>query len=92
LTDSNEENWYPNEKLKEKKWSTLLQEYKASLIELIKILKTKDDSFLKEQYYDTDFKGNYPYSFVVTGMLHHSIYHLGQIGIIIKYLKKMDRY
>lgn len=92
LTDDSEENWYPNEKLKEKTWASILNEYKASLAELIELLKTKEDSFLNEQYYDTDFKGNFPYSFVINGMLHHNIYHLGQIGIIIKYLKKSNLY
>lgn len=92
LTDDCEENWYSNEKLKEKQWANLLKEYKASLAELIELLKTKEDSFLQEQYYDPDFKGYFPYSFVINGMLHHTIYHLGQIGIIVKYLKKIDLY
>lgn len=89
LTDDCEENWYSNEYLKSKTWTTILNEYKSSLSELIALLKTKNDSFLKEQYYDTDFKGFYPYSFVINGMLHHNIYHLGQLGIIIKYLEKL---
>lgn len=92
LTDDCKENWYSNEKLKEKKWATLLNEYKTSLAEIIELLKTKEDSFLKEQYYDADFKGNYPYSFIINGVLHHNIYHLGQLGIIVKYLKRIDKY
>lgn len=92
LTDDSEENWYSNEKLKEKTWAVLLREYKASLAELIGLLKTKEDSFLEEQYYDTDFKGNYPYSFVVNGMFQHNLYHLGQIGLIVKYLKMQGKY
>jgi len=90
LTDDSEENWFSNEKLREKGWAWILNEYEASLAELLALLKTKADSFLYEEYYDTDFKGNFPYSFVVNGMLHHSIYHLGQLGIIIKYLKQLD--
>lgn len=90
LTDDCEANWYANEKLMEKKWTSILNEYKTSLAELIALLKTKDDSFLKEEYFDTDFKGNYPYSFVINGMLHHNIYHLGQLGIIVKYLEKLE--
>ncbi|WP_255420549.1 hypothetical protein [Aquimarina sp. AD10] len=43
---------------------------------------------MKKEYYDTDFKGNYEYSFLLNGMLHHDIYHLGQLGLIIKYLKQ----
>jgi len=91
LTDDCEENWYSNESLKKKKWRTIWKEYQTSLAEIIKLLKTKEDSFLTEVYYDPDFKGNYPYSFIINGMLHHHLYHLGQLGIIIKYLKKMDK-
>jgi len=43
---------------------------------------------LNKLYYDTDFKGNFEYGFVINGILHLDIYHLGQLGIIIKYLKK----
>jgi len=92
LTDDCEENWYSNEKLKVKTWTTIWNEYQSSLAELIALLKTKEDNFLKEEYFDTDFKGNYPYSFVINGMLHHNIYHLGQLGIIVKYLKKIGKY
>ena len=92
LTDDCEENWYANEKLKTKTWATIWEEYQASLSEIIALLGTKEDSFLEEQYYDTDFKGNYPYSFVINGMLHHNLYHLGQLGIIVKYLKLEGKY
>ncbi|MFK7750674.1 MAG: DinB family protein [Kordia sp.] len=87
-TDDCEENWLTNEKLKPKGWTKIKSEYDNSLTELISLLKEKEDTFLDEEYYDTDFKGNYPYNFVIKGMLHHDIYHLGQLGIIIKYLKE----
>ncbi len=92
LTDDCEENWYSNERLKPSGWAALWNEYQTSLTTLIELLKSKDDSFLDEVYYDTDFKGHYPYSFVINGMLHHNLYHLSQLGIIVKYLKKMNRY
>ncbi|WP_299224430.1 DinB family protein [uncultured Psychroserpens sp.] len=85
-TDDCEENWLTNTTLKDKGWSKLKLEYDDTLTELIALLEEKDDAFLKEQYYDTDFKGNYDYAFLLNGMLHHDIYHLGQLGLIIKYL------
>ncbi|MEM7040615.1 MAG: DinB family protein, partial [Bacteroidota bacterium] len=88
LTDDAEANWYSNEVLKAKTWATVRQEYEESLAKIIQLLETKEDSFLQTTYYDTDFKGDYPYSFVIYGMLHHNIYHLGQLGYIAKYLKK----
>ncbi len=90
-TDDCEENWPPNDKLKKIGWTRIKSEYDNTLSELIDLLKTKDDDFLNELYYDNDFKGDYKYSFVIHGMLHHDIYHLGQLGIIIKYLKEKNR-
>nr|WP_298794201.1 DinB family protein [uncultured Allomuricauda sp.] len=87
-TDDCEENWLSNDKLKPLGWQNLKSEYDKSLTELIDLLKSKDDKFLNQLYYDTDFKDDYPYSFVLYGMLHHDLYHLGQLGIIIKYLRE----
>jgi len=87
-TDDCEENWLPNNILKEKGWTHIKSEYDHSLTELIALLRQEDDSFLTKEYYDTDFKGNYPYKFLLNGMVQHDVYHLGQIGLIIKYLKK----
>ncbi len=87
-TDDCEENWLTNEQLKVLGWATIKSEYDRTLIDLINLLESKNDDFLNESYYDTDFKGNYPYRFVLNGMLHHDLYHLGQLGIILKYLKQ----
>ncbi len=86
-TDDCIENWLPNEVLKTQGWAKIKTEYDESLVELIALLKTKEDTFLEEIYYDNDYKGNYTYEFLLNGMLHHDIYHLGQLGIILKFLK-----
>lgn len=86
-TDDCEENWLSNKALKSKGWNTIKSEYDRTTLELVSLLKHRNDSFLDELYYDTDFRGEYPYRFVINGMLHHDIYHLGQIGIILKYLQ-----
>ncbi|UOB19345.1 DinB family protein [Abyssalbus ytuae] len=87
-TDDCEENWWPVHKLKLKGWSKIKADYDHSLLTLIELLQNKDDTFLDQKYYDTDFKDYYPYRFLLDGMLHHDIYHLGQLGIIIKFLKE----
>jgi len=69
-------------------WEKILAKYQNSLSEIIQLIRNKEDEFLTEEYYDTDFKGYYQYSFVIEGMIHHDIYHLGQIGIVIKLLKE----
>lgn len=87
-TDDCEENWLPNQRLRTKGWTQIKSEYDHSLSELIALLNDKDDRFLDAYYYDTDFKGNYTYGFLLNGMLHHDLYHLGQLGIIIKFLNE----
>lgn len=87
-TDDCEENWLTNDKLEIIGWDKIKSEYNKSLSELIDLLKRKDDNFFYEKYYDPDFKGQYEYKFVLNGMLQHDIYHLGQLGIIIKLLKE----
>lgn len=87
-TDDCEENWLTNDQLETMGWDKLKSDYDNSLTVLIDLIKDKNDDFLNQEYYDTDFKGDYPYSFVLNGMLHHDIYHLGQLGLIIKLLKE----
>nr|WKN35706.1 DinB family protein [Tunicatimonas sp. TK19036] len=84
LTDDSEENWPNVESLKKIGWEQLLHSHQESLDELIALLQTKDDTFLQTPYQDQDFNGQFDYSFVINGMLHHDLYHLGQMGIVIK--------
>ncbi|HAS44601.1 MAG TPA: DinB family protein [Microscillaceae bacterium] len=87
-TDDCPENWLPNEVLEKLGWKQVRVNYEESLVEMVDLLKDKQDDFLQQMYYDTDFKGDYPYAFALNGMLHHDLYHLGQIGIIVKLLNK----
>lgn len=91
ITEDSEENWLPNEKLMKRGWKEIREQYQNSLLAITALLDDKDDGFLKEKYYDTDFKDYYEYRFVLNGMLHHDIYHLGQLGIIIKFLKEKQK-
>ncbi len=86
LTDESEENWLTIEQLKKIGWEKIQADYNNSLSEIILLLEQKDDSFLYETYYDNDYKDDYKYLFLIEGMLHHDIYHLGQIGMLTKLL------
>ena len=88
LTTDGHENWPTNSELESIGWEKLKEAYKNSLSDVIMFLQSKDDQFLDEHYYDIDFKGTYPYSFAIEGMLHHDIYHLGQMGLVIKLIKE----
>lgn len=82
ITDKHPSNWQSNDVLKSLGRNQLLANYRNSLIPIIEILKTKNDLFLNDTYFDTDFKDYYPYRFVIKGMLDHDLYHLGQIGLL----------
>ncbi len=84
ITDQDASNWKSHQELQELGKDKILQKYNESLSKLLDLLKQQNDAFLNELYFDTDFKGNYPYTFLIQGMLHHDLYHLGQIGLLIK--------
>ncbi len=92
ITDCDPSNWPNNEALKKLGWKNIIAEYKSTLATIIDLLKDKNDEFLNERYFDIDFKGSYSYSFALYGLLHHDIYHLGQIGILISMMEKKQKF
>lgn len=70
--------WKNNDELKKITWKQLKKEFYQSQYDLINVLETKDDEFLKKEY------SGYSFQHMVEGLIHHDIYHLGQIGITIK--------
>ena len=87
LRDDDPSNWKGLDVLKSKGQARILDEYHSSLSEILTYLESKSDGFLQEKYYDGDFQGEFSYAWLLQGMLHHDIYHLGQIGYIVKFLK-----
>ena len=88
LTVDNGGNWPGNEELRQVGWDKLIKDFEESQSDIISLLQDKDDSFLQEQYVDQDFNGKFNYSFAIEGILHHDLYHLGQMGIVIKLIKE----
>jgi hypothetical protein len=87
LRESDAGNWPDNERLKELGLKDILRRYNDSVNQIVMLLKTKDDLFLKKRYVDQDFGQEFDVAFVIEGVLQHCIYHLGQIGIVIKLIK-----
>ena len=75
------ENWLSNEELEKNGWNDLIRRFDQSQDKLIGFLQSKDDTFLEITYKDKNFK------YLVEGLLHHDLYHLGQIGLVNKLLK-----
>jgi hypothetical protein len=88
LLDAQQENWPKMADLQRLGWIQLLKEYDDSLQTIINLLSERNDDFLYQQYYDQDFKGQFSYSFAINGILQHDVYHLGQLGMVIKLIKE----
>lgn len=85
LTEESSENWKNNVELKEIGWDKLKADLSHSQAELVNFLSNKDDAFLEE----TKYQDKYPLKFLAEGILHHDLYHLGQIGITIKLIRNL---
>jgi len=83
LTVESPEDWKSNDELKKIGWKKLKEDFYASQYHLIRFIEVKDDSFLTQKYLDTTDT----FQYFLEGMIHHDLYHLGQIGIAVKFLK-----
>jgi uncharacterized damage-inducible protein DinB len=75
-------NWKNNEQLRQMGWAKLRDEFYKSHQEIIGLLEKQNDNWLENIYAD-----GYNLNYLLAGMLHHDLYHLGQIGITVKLLK-----
>lgn len=80
------EDWKPGNELKAAEWHSILDELKRSQQELITLLHQQDDSILDRHVGSF----GYTYQYLIEGLIHHDLYHLGQIGLIKKLLRQGD--
>ncbi|WP_104381439.1 DinB family protein [Sphingobacterium sp. HMA12] len=87
LEMSDAANWRTNEELKAQGWEKLLKDFYETQHNIIAFMKGKDDSFLHTAYPHANQSFPHDYKYLLTGLIHHDMYHLGQMGITIKFLK-----
>lgn len=80
-------NWIDNESLKKKGWETLRKESDDSQEALLTLLRSKSDDFLGQTFQYREKARSY--LSYVEGLLHHDLYHLGQIGLTLKMIQKL---
>ena len=83
LKMSDENNWLPLEKLKYIGWTSIQKDFFVSQQKFKTILLSQNDDFLVKAH---EASGN-SYEQLCRSLIHHDIYHLGQIGITIKFLE-----
>jgi len=82
LTEEGDD-WKPLQALQQTGWPQLFSAFKQSQQQLISFLESRDDDFLRQPHADTRWNNEY----FVAGLLHHDLYHLGQIGLILKWAR-----
>lgn len=83
LKDNSPDDWKSNARLKADGWEVLKEEFFDLHDELIRLIETSDDAFFEQTYHGSAFT----YSDIMHGLIHHNAYHLGQMGLTIKFLK-----
>ena len=78
------DDWKDNTELSKIGWIELKNAFYNSQSELIRLIESQDDTYLEIKFLDTDYNFHY----LIEGIIHHDLYHLGQIGVTIKLLKK----
>ena len=64
-------------------WEKGLKEFKQIQADIIALLETKDDGFLKQI---VDYR-KYNFQVLLRGLIQHNIYHSGQVAYLVKSLK-----
>lgn len=78
------DDWKDNTELGKIGWTELKKAFYNSQLELIRLMETQDDTYLETKFLDTAYNFHY----LIEGIIHHDLYHMGQIGITIKLIKK----
>lgn len=81
VTMDSSANWKDNDTLRKEGWTKLKEVLYKTQQDIITFLEQQDDGYLQR----IDKEGN-SYLYYVEGLIHHDMYHLGQIGLVIKML------
>ena len=82
-----EQDWRPLDHNDKNLWQQGLKQYHQAHNELVEVLQQQTDDVLPQQVPGRA----YTYHHLLHGVLHHDIYHLGQIAYIQKLLRAKER-
>ena len=78
------DDWKDNIELDKMGWANLKIAFYESQAELIRLIENQDDTYLEKKNSASECNFHY----LIEGIIHHDLYHLGQIGITIKLLNE----
>jgi uncharacterized damage-inducible protein DinB len=76
-----EDNWKDLSRLKAQGWATVRGALVTSQEKILRLLPQQTDDILEQEY----TQGS-TYDYLIRGVIYHDIYHLGQIGLIRKFV------
>jgi uncharacterized damage-inducible protein DinB len=79
ITMDSPANWKDNDTLRREGWDILKENFYKSQQDIITFLGQQNDDYLEQ----VD-KEQHSYLYYSEGLIHHDMYHLGQIGLVIK--------
>lgn len=88
LIKTEKQNWGNLKEIDEFEWETLQMELTLSHDELMAVLNEKDDTLLSEIVPGAE----YDFYTLLHGIIHHDLYHNGQIGILKKTVVKSSKF
>ena len=80
VTLNSKDDWPPYETLQETGWEELKQQFADTQTQLISLLRGKTDEILPQPY----SKKPYTFQLLLEGIVQHDVYHLGQIGVLVR--------
>lgn len=81
-------NWRTNEELMSQGWKNLKKNFYDSQKKVIALLEDKNDDYLDTPYPHATPEFPYDFKYLLTGLIHHDLYHMGQMGITVKFLNE----
>jgi len=81
ITMDSSANWKDNDSLRQEGWDILKEKFFKSQQDIIAFLDQQNDDYLEQMD-----KEQHSYLYYAEGLIHHDMYHLGQIGLVIKML------
>ena len=78
------DDWKDNTTIARTGWAALQQQFVASTADMISALQGRDDEYLQTPFREE----GYTFHYLFEGIIQHDLYHLGQIGITLKLLRR----
>jgi len=86
IRQDDENDWIEVHISSQEDWDLLVHKLWATQLEIIELISSKSEIFFDEKVSGRD----YNFSFLLSGIVQHDVYHLGQIALIKKWSEKIN--